>query len=129
VNRTSDKGSLYFTLGMTKGAFWGIMILIVAVIVGFWKIHDQQNEAERQRRNIARLVLQGVEAHKFACATKADTKEQIARSQAYLDGVRSGQRPAIPGISDSDIVQQIRSRQAFLDALSAVNCPPPGKEK
>jgi hypothetical protein len=101
-------------------------ILIIPLGIAFHRIDGQVTKinavADANRIAVHRLDELTATLHQVQCATKLTTKQQIKQQQKYLDDVRSGVRPRLPGVSDNDIVSGIRTLREFLSPYERINC-------
>jgi hypothetical protein len=93
---------------MTKGALRAVVLLTIAIGLGFWRLEV--------------LSHRGDQAARALCAVQASTREQIRQSVQFLADIKAGKRPPIQGISETDILAGIVRQQKFLKALDILNC-------
>lgn len=88
------------------------LLAIGAVVVAVVLRVQDQNRFEQLAR----------ETHESLCALKTDVKHRASNTQRFLDEIRRGDRPQIPGISIADLERSLASQRATLLALVTLKC-------
>lgn len=138
-----EHSNLFIKLGVTRGAFVGLVVLFVLVFVGFWRIHanseDIRDTADRADRAAIRaqsvatlagqlaftnsiLVKQGQQARRVECAQKKSLRDSVRRSVQFLADVETGKRSLPPGFSKVDVLAGLKRNQDLLKAFDDLNC-------
>lgn len=99
---------LVWHLGMTKGALVATVLLVIAIVLGFFRVES--------------LSRRGEEARRALCAVKESTRQQVRAQVQFLADIEAGTRPPIVGISEADILQGIARQQRFLKSLDNLKC-------
>ncbi len=109
-HRMSEPASsgVVWRLGMTRGALISVVVLTIAIGIGFWRLEM--------------VSAQGASAKNALCAVRQTTREQVRAQVKFLADVKTGKRPPVPGISDADILESIRRQQKFLSSLDPLDC-------
>lgn len=91
-------------------AFVLVALLFLAVVIGI-RYHDQ-----------AKVNALAAENHAVLCAFKHDRQESAERTRQFISELRSGIRPAIPGITVADLERTLANVESTLNALRQLDC-------
>jgi hypothetical protein len=92
-----------------------VAVFAVAVLVVLFLVRAEIRQS--------RILREGGEAHNYLCYQKTVTiPQRVATAKAYIEDLRVGKRPPLPGITIADIQLGIDRDEAVLRALTRVNC-------
>jgi hypothetical protein len=92
---------------------WRILaawVISFSLIVGY-ALHLERDQANR-----------GDQARAALCVFAVNLQNQINSSRQYVDDVRAGIRPPIPGVSANDIAISIHRQQITINSLKSLHC-------
>jgi hypothetical protein len=89
-------------------AVWCVAFTIITA----WGFRDLRNLSDENAKS--RVVL---------CLRQSELRHDVNREIQYLSDVHSGKRPAIPGVTDNDILFQVADKRKAIITYNLLDCP------
>ena len=87
---------------------WGVLFTLISD----WGFRDLRNLSDENAKS--RVVL---------CLRQSELRHDVNREIQYLDDVHSGKRKAVPGITDNDVLSQVRDKRRAIITFGLLDCP------
>jgi hypothetical protein len=94
------------------------LMVSVAVVVAAVVAVNYDDSSDQQQIDIV-----ASETKTALCALRLDIETRSKSTQEFIDGIRTGRREPIPGISIADLQRSVNSQQSTLEALKPLDCP------